>query len=882
MNRKMGRVRFHNILIFTLFAGVLFCSCGGGGGAGSGSSVANPEMSTILKSGASYYENIISTGIGKDMAIDNTVNWFKKQKGVSEAYPSSDHRNIFLKENNGLTTLFVTDSSIDTSLSLLNNASNKKLVRETPLKLLSQSQNIKAIVIDMLNKATIHNSSLVYNVLNTYPGAEIVYTKGPSVIPEIFQNLSRYDLIYYIGHGGIDERNGNIVFISTGASYYDINNYASKYNDDKNNYRYFGRVFIVEESMEYLGINSNFIADYSKGLNATAVYIDACNSLRLDKNDTMAQAFMNNGAKSYLGWDEKVIVSTTYANWLVFNRTDEVAESFFESVLACNSVSSAFNSLPYDYNKDVNLHYRGDGKLPICDPTSPILPEVISVSPSSGSWTSSPQNLSISSSNSTIIYYTMVNTSDGNIPEDPREPTSSDNDGSVPVSGGAGTFQLYATTGQNKQSKLRFKGYNSAGAGPASVVYSYTINLISGTTPHAFANLRSFTYTDTNNWFYYASEGTVADSTLDSDGLRHFYNIRTRDVSGAITSWCFNKSLTRQGDLHWNGNVWTDCPLYFRSSETVPNAEGTYTYNYCDSFETGTGQNSSPTDISNNTMSSVVSEFKAYPGEFTGNGSNVPYTSWGPSNLAALGTTTFPTGSTMSYHTDKVLTSAYTYDVTSPVSVYTAAVAAGGSVSDIPVPACAGVNTPADVQAVYSLASTLEDIITRNPGKPCTFFQGTENGYKSLPNNEWWSNSTVGIGSLENEVNNTASPLTPYYSTTALLRVAFEPSSNVAIGNVTFYSCLERASNGTSRNCTPIGTGTYSVQTLGDARVLTLSDPPDLALQLGWTRIFVQRGGNVYFGYQNIAGGSSTYPRLNITAANALFTQLGVPVMVPK
>ena len=111
-----------------------------------------------------------------------------------------------------------------------------------------------------------------------------------------------------------------------------------------------------------------------------------------------------------------------------------------------------------------------------------IQPGSVSVNPASGNWTTTPQNLAISSTNATAIYYTMVITTDGTTPADPREPTSTDNDGSVPVSGNAGAFQLYATAGQNKQTKLRFKGYNSAGAGPASVVYSYNINL-SGTSP---------------------------------------------------------------------------------------------------------------------------------------------------------------------------------------------------------------------------------------------------------------------------------------------------------------------------------------------------------------------------------------------------------------
>lgn len=141
-------------------------------------------------------------------------------------------------------------------------------------------------------------------------------------------------------------------------------------------------------------------------------------------------------------------------------------------------------------------------------------PGVISVNPASGSWTTTPQYLSISSSGATRIYYTMVNTIDGTTPEEPREPTSSDNDGSFAVSGGAGTFQLYATAGQYKQSKLRLRGYNNAGAGPASETYSYSINLNSGPPPPSRAVIAAGSYDS----LAIKSDGTVRAWGWNSTG----------------------------------------------------------------------------------------------------------------------------------------------------------------------------------------------------------------------------------------------------------------------------------------------------------------------------------------------------------------------------
>jgi hypothetical protein len=102
-------------------------------------------------------------------------------------------------------------------------------------------------------------------------------------------------------------------------------------------------------------------------------------------------------------------------------------------------------------------------------------PGAISVNPSSGNWTSSPQNLNITSSNATTIYYTMVNTYDGSNPKEPTEPSATNNSGRL--SGNSGIFQFYASPGQLKKAKIRFRGYNGSGYGAASSSYSYALDL---------------------------------------------------------------------------------------------------------------------------------------------------------------------------------------------------------------------------------------------------------------------------------------------------------------------------------------------------------------------------------------------------------------------
>ena len=63
--------------------------------------------------------------------------------------------------------------------------------------------------------------------------------------------------------------------------------------------------------------------------------------------------------------------------------------------------------------------------------------------------------------------------------------------------------------------------------------------------------------------------------------------------------------------------------------------------------------------------------------------------------------------------------------------------------------------------------------------------------------------------------------------------------------------------------------------------MLTLGNPPAEVLRLGYTRVFVERGGTVYYGYQATKGVLQTV-RLNLPAANALFAQLGIPQIAPN
>ena len=80
-------------------------------------------------------------------------------------------------------------------------------------------------------------------------------------------------------------------------------------------------------------------------------------------------------------------------------------------------------------------------------------------------------------------------------------------------------------------------------------------------------------------------------------------------------------------------------------------------------------------------------------------------------------------------------------------------------------------------------------------------------------------------------------------------------------------------------DCTLLGTGSYSIATLGDARVLTLDNVPGEASWLGYERVFVEREGAVYYGFRSKPSSNAYVPRLNGVAGNALLERFGMPTL---
>ncbi|HUG24895.1 hypothetical protein [Piscinibacter sp.] len=387
--------------------------------------------------------------------------------------------------------------------------------------------------------------------------------------------------------------------------------------------------------------------------------------------------------------------------------------------------------------------------------------------------------------------------------------------------------------------------------------------------PEAGASLRALSYTDADNWFYRALASTEQDNTPDGDGLMRYYDIRSQNVAGTVTTWGFGNSAPRANDPHWNGSAWVACPLGTRSTVGTRDAEGRADYDYCDGYEQGvsvrTGAN-----VSGRSIRTVIEEMvRTFPGSDAG----VAFANWGPVNLDLLGSASFPADSTLWFYTNHAATGGPAYDVQDSgiVSAYPAAVASGGDARSTSGLACAG-----DLTGLYTPVATLEDLAARNPGSPCIFGMNTNADGSSLAQNEWWSNGTIHMGNVA-DINTLPAGTGNYYTTHAILRIGFAASGN----GTTYYRCLQRRDNGSSRNCSVLGTGSYVIETLGDARVMSFTGLPALAESAGFTRVFVERDGQVRYGYKSPVPLVRKTLGFNLAAANAIFAQLGLPAIVP-
>jgi trimeric autotransporter adhesin len=395
---------------------------------------------------------------------------------------------------------------------------------------------------------------------------------------------------------------------------------------------------------------------------------------------------------------------------------------------------------------------------------------------------------------------------------------------------------------------------------------------VTAATPTASISLATLDFTNATNWFLRAITGTAANNTPDANGNVKFFDRRFRSNAGNIAAWNFSNTTQNQAILHYTGSAWEACGLNFESTATVRDALGNNTSNFCNNFNTSKS-NRATFDIAGKTMAQVYADVRA-----------AGYTNLTIANSATvLGSATFPAGSSLAYQATTPLTTAIAYNprTNDELKQYSAAVQAGGVASE--QAAGVGCNSTEFNSAATIQTTSLEMMVAAFKGVPCTFtgtnppsfVSGSTTFTSPVVRNEAWGQAAIGIG-IEPSASSVGS-VTAFFAPVTRIRVAF---TGTGTNPVTYYACKVRFNNNSTRNCDAIGTGSYTIATLGDARIMTLTNPPAQAAASTFDRVFVERGGKVYFGGKDKLTVSST-ARLNTVAAGALLTQLGLPAINP-
>lgn len=379
----------------------------------------------------------------------------------------------------------------------------------------------------------------------------------------------------------------------------------------------------------------------------------------------------------------------------------------------------------------------------------------------------------------------------------------------------------------------------------------------------ASAFIHELNFTSSADWYLRVNKSSAAQNTTDANGNRKYVDHRTKRIGGGEAySWGVRTSPWRVSDKHWSGTEWTSCTLNHENTSSLPEASGSSTYNYCNGVQRGRG-NGVYVDISDKTLLSVYTMLR-----------DAGHTNLSIENAStALSNSTFPTGSKVSYRNSASTSNAVGY-YPFPSNYVQLAHADLASAQEA---ACAVDPTPA-----YTTKDvTLEQLVTRYRGTPCiypnkTTVTGKNGSIDSGDRNERWGQTTLSLGTIGTASTvSQANQATNYYTGNTQLRVAF------ADGNVAKYYACQQRYDGSTRNCDSIGNGAYSIETLGDARIMRFLGVPSKAAALNWERVFVERGGYVYHGYQDRLQNWST-ARLNLVASNALLQQLGLPAIDPE
>jgi len=409
----------------------------------------------------------------------------------------------------------------------------------------------------------------------------------------------------------------------------------------------------------------------------------------------------------------------------------------------------------------------------------------------------------------------------------------------------AAAARVVADSGLSAASAIALAGANTVQMTLAGKTPAYL--------PERTSNIADLRFTDLSNYVVRFLTATLAQSAPDVDNNVHLTDRKIASVAGTIAKWGGTQTAgpLRSNDVFWNQSSWAQCPIDGTFTMGAGGLNGSFWYNACRFYEFGAGR-AATVDIAGKSMATVMQQLSAA----------------GYSNLAvanatlALGSAVFPANSTVSLKTVAPIAKAIAYYP--------------GTMNRVNEPA-----TPCSSPAAGNPGKSMTSMIAAYPGTVCSASGQDSFSYAgaiysdvgTAPNVPTASVLIGRIGAAP--IGSGSAP--GYYSGNAQIRVTFAGAASNA---VSFLLCKERFSDGAPRDCSTIGTGSYSIDTLGDARVMSFNRLPSLTIPLSYNTILVERSGAVYAGYQSKIW-VSQQAMLNNAATAALAAQLGIAVEDP-
>lgn len=338
--------------------------------------------------------------------------------------------------------------------------------------------------------------------------------------------------------------------------------------------------------------------------------------------------------------------------------------------------------------------------------------------------------------------------------------------------------------------------------------------------------LRNFSFTDPQNYSWRTYTGD--DSVVNAAGETVVIETRRQVSAGAEVPFVRSRA-------YWTGSAWLDCPDSgpVLTTQVAAPKRSTLCQSYVDE-ETGYLRIS----LGGRLMSDVVNEIRSYAGT-EANGAT--WANWGlpVSRAPALSTTRFPAGATLSIRggrTVAVPEAIATNPATDRVRI------APSATSTVPF-------------ADRSIATTLEQVVANHPG--------------SLAGTVVNGNTTLFVWRFTETPTNTA------WTDQVEIRVAFDANGNKA----RFTRNNIQASNGFTTNYVQLLDTTYTIEQVGDVRLLKFAAMPEgFEDRFVFARRYAERGGAVWYAFKDATPVDRIgyTQRLDGTAWDALRTVLGI------